>query len=113
VKPVGDEAVGYKALMLQHGFGKFAVHAAIERYVYAKRKGAGKAEEIGELLYNRGLIGAMLGVEGIHSREIRQKAPDRRTKPRRGGTPPHPFFVIRIGMNGTGHAGSSSHRPLG
>jgi branched-chain amino acid transport system substrate-binding protein len=65
VKPAGEDAVGYKALMLQHGSGKFPVHAAIERYVYVKRKGAGKAEEIGELLYNRGLIGAMLGVEGI------------------------------------------------
>jgi branched-chain amino acid transport system substrate-binding protein len=65
VKPAGHDAVGYKSLMLQHGSGKFPVHAAVERYVYAKRKGSGKAEEIGELLYNRGLIGAMLGVEGI------------------------------------------------
>ena len=65
VKPARDDAVGYKALMLQHGSGKYQVHAAIERYVYAKRKGSGKADEIGELLYNRGLIGAMLGVEGI------------------------------------------------
>ena len=71
VKPAGDDAVGYKALMLQHGSGKFPVHVAIERYVYVKRKGAGKAEEIGELLYNRGLIGAMLGVEGI--RKAQQK----------------------------------------
>jgi branched-chain amino acid transport system substrate-binding protein len=65
VKPARDDAVGYKALMLQHGSGKYQVHAAIERYVYARRKGSGKMDEIGELLYNRGLIGAMLGLEGI------------------------------------------------
>ena len=65
VKPAGDAAIGYKALMLQHGAGRYPVHAAIERHVHAKGKGAGKVEEIGEVLYNRGLITAMLGVEGI------------------------------------------------
>jgi branched-chain amino acid transport system substrate-binding protein len=65
VKPAGDDATGYKALMLQHGSGKFRVHADIERYVYGKGKGSAKAEEIGQILYNRGLVGAGLGVEGI------------------------------------------------
>jgi branched-chain amino acid transport system substrate-binding protein len=65
VRPAGDDAISYKALMLQHGSGKFPVHANIQQYVYAKGKGLAKAEEIGEVLYNRGLIGAMLGVEGI------------------------------------------------
>jgi branched-chain amino acid transport system substrate-binding protein len=64
VAPAGDDAKGYKALML-HWSGKFRVHADIERYVYAKGKGSGKTVQIGEVLYNRGLIGAMLGVEGI------------------------------------------------
>jgi branched-chain amino acid transport system substrate-binding protein len=67
VRPAGNAATGYKALMLQHGSGKFAVHADIERYVYAKGKGSGKEEEIGQVLYNRGLVGAMLGVEGIRA----------------------------------------------
>jgi branched-chain amino acid transport system substrate-binding protein len=71
VKPAGEEAKGYKALMLQHGSGKFSVHANIQRYVYAKGKGLAKPEEIGEVLYNRGLIGGMLGVEGI--RKAQQK----------------------------------------
>jgi branched-chain amino acid transport system substrate-binding protein len=65
VAPAGADAVGYKALMLQHGSGRFTVHGDIERHVYAKGKGSAKREEIGEVLYNRGLIGAMLGVEGI------------------------------------------------
>jgi branched-chain amino acid transport system substrate-binding protein len=65
VRPAGDDANGYKSLMLQHGSGKFPVHTDIERYVYSKGKGSGKVEDIGQVLYNRGLIGAMLGVEGI------------------------------------------------
>ena len=71
VRPAGDDAKGYKSLMLQHGSGKFPVHASIQRHVYAKGKGLAKSEEIGEVLYNRGLIGAMLGVEGI--RKAQQK----------------------------------------
>ena len=51
--------------MLQHGSGKFPVHADIERYVCAKGKGSAKADEIGQVLYNRGLVESMLGVEGI------------------------------------------------
>src|SRR5207342_2996812 len=39
VTPAGDQAAGYKALMLQHGAGKFPVHADVEKYVYAKGKG--------------------------------------------------------------------------
>jgi branched-chain amino acid transport system substrate-binding protein len=53
--------------MLQHGSGKFPVHAEIERLVYAKGNGSGRRDEVGEVLYNRGLIGAMLGVEAIRT----------------------------------------------
>jgi len=65
VRPAGADAVGYKSLMLQHGSGKFAVHSEIERYVYGRGKGSAQADEIGEALYNRGLIAAVLGVEAI------------------------------------------------
>ena len=34
------------------------------KYVYDKGQGTGKKEEVGEVLYNRGLVSAMLGVEG-------------------------------------------------
>lgn len=71
VLPAGDDAIGYKSLMLQHGSGKFAVHADIERYVYAEGKGSAKPGEIGTVLYNRGLIGAVLGVEGIRKAQER------------------------------------------
>lgn len=71
VRPAGADAIGYKSLMLQHGSGKFPVHADIERYVYARGEGLAKPEEIGEVLYNRGLIGAMLGVEAIRKAQER------------------------------------------
>ena len=66
VIPAGDQAIGYKALMLQHPAGKFAVHADIDKYVVAKNKSAG-ADTVGQVLYNRGLINSMLGVEAIRT----------------------------------------------
>ena len=38
VTPAGDQSTGYKALMLQHGAGKFKVHADLEKLVLAKGK---------------------------------------------------------------------------
>lgn len=67
VEPAGEQAIGYKALMLQHGAGKFAVHANIEKHLYAKSKGAADREDVGKVLYNRGLVNAMLGVEAIRT----------------------------------------------
>jgi branched-chain amino acid transport system substrate-binding protein len=67
VRAAGDDAKGYKAMALQYGAGKFQVHRDIERYVYAKGKGSGKPEEIGQGLYNIGLAGAVLGTEGIRN----------------------------------------------
>jgi len=66
VAPAGDQAVGYKALMLQHGAGEFAVHAEIKKHVGAKGKQMGK-EDFGQVLYNRGMVNAMLGVEAIRT----------------------------------------------
>jgi branched-chain amino acid transport system substrate-binding protein len=51
--------------MLQHGAGKFPVHADMEKYLYAKGKGASEPGKVGEVLYNRGMVNAMLGVEAI------------------------------------------------
>ncbi len=64
VTPAGDQAIGYKALMLQHGAGESAVHADIKKHVGAKGKQLGK-EDFAQVLYNRGVVNAMLGVEGI------------------------------------------------
>jgi branched-chain amino acid transport system substrate-binding protein len=67
VTPAGDQSVGYKALMLQHGAQKAPVHADIEKHVYAKGKGITEKDKIGEVLYNRGVVNAMLGVEAIRT----------------------------------------------
>ncbi len=67
VTPAGEDSVGYKALMLQHGAQKTAVHADVEKYLYAKGKGSTEKDKVGEVLYNRGLVNAMLGVEAIRT----------------------------------------------
>ena len=64
VTPAGDDAKGYKALMLQHGAGKYKVHEDIKKHVLDKGKGLAK-EDFGQVLYNRGVVNAMLGVEAI------------------------------------------------
>jgi branched-chain amino acid transport system substrate-binding protein len=66
VTPAGDKATGYKALLLQHPAGKFAVHADIEKHVYAKGQGVGK-DTLGQVLFNRGLIDSLIGSEAIRT----------------------------------------------
>lgn len=65
VLPAGADAKGYNALALQHSAGQTAVHADILKYVYGRSKGAGQKEDVGQVLYNRGMINAMLLVESI------------------------------------------------
>ena len=67
VIPAGEKAAGYKALMLQHPGGKFAVYADLEKFVIAPGKSLAKPDEIGSVLYNRGLINSMLGTESIRT----------------------------------------------
>ena len=72
VLAAGDAANGYKALTF-HGVGKdFPVFADIQKYVVDAGKAAGAGDQIGTVLYNRGLYAAMLAAEaaktaqGIH-----------------------------------------------
>jgi branched-chain amino acid transport system substrate-binding protein len=66
VTPAGDQATGYKALLLQHPAGKFAVHADLEKFVVSTGKSMAK-DDFAQVLYNRGLINSMLGVEAIRT----------------------------------------------
>jgi branched-chain amino acid transport system substrate-binding protein len=66
VTPAGDQSTGYKALLLQHPGGKFKVHEDLEKFVISKDKSAGK-DTFAHVLYNRGIINSMLGVEGIRT----------------------------------------------
>lgn len=66
VKDVGAGAKGYNALMLQHGpEPKSKVVQDILKLVHAKGEGTGPKDEVGDVLYMRGVISSMLGVEGI------------------------------------------------
>ena len=67
VRPAEGGAKGYNAVTLQHSAGKFKVHEDLKKFVYDKNKGAAKWDEVGEILYNRGMINAMLGVEAIRT----------------------------------------------
>jgi branched-chain amino acid transport system substrate-binding protein len=65
VLPAGDGAKGYNALVFLAPAGKGQVHNDIVKYVYDQGQGTGKKEDIGEVLYNRGMVSAMFGVEAV------------------------------------------------
>ncbi len=66
VKDVGEGAKGYSGLALQHGAEPNAkVVKDVLDLVHAKGQGTGPKEEVGEVLYMRGLIAGMLAVEGV------------------------------------------------
>jgi branched-chain amino acid transport system substrate-binding protein len=67
VLPAEDGAKGYTALALQHGAGTFKVHEDVFKHLYDKNKGAAKKDEVGHVLYNRGMTNAMLGIEAIRT----------------------------------------------
>ncbi len=71
VVPVGEGAKGYNALAFQAGAGQVGVHQDILKHVYAKGQGTGKQEDVGQVLYNRGMIHAMLAVEGVRQAQKR------------------------------------------
>ena len=67
VIPAGDGAIGYKSGAMHAAGPVAAVHQDIFKYLYDKSKGAAKREEVGQVLYNRGMINAALVVEAIHT----------------------------------------------
>jgi branched-chain amino acid transport system substrate-binding protein len=72
VKDVGDGAKGYNALALQHGAEPNAkVTKDILALVHDKGQGTGPKEEVGQVLYMRGVSAAMLSVEGVRRAQER------------------------------------------
>jgi branched-chain amino acid transport system substrate-binding protein len=67
VVPAGDGAKGYKGATFHAPGTTFKVHSEIVKHVYDKGKGAGRKEEMGSPLYNRGLVNAMLSAEAIRT----------------------------------------------
>jgi branched-chain amino acid transport system substrate-binding protein len=72
VKDVGDGAKGYNALTLQHGAEPNSkVVQEMLKLVHDKGQGTGPKDEVGTVLYMRGLKAAMLSVEGVRRAQER------------------------------------------
>ncbi|TSE23451.1 Periplasmic binding protein [Tepidimonas sediminis] len=72
VKDVGAGAKGYNAVTMQHGAEPNAAFIKeILDKVHAKGQGTGPKEEVGQVLYVRGAISAMLAVEGVRRAQER------------------------------------------
>ena len=72
VKDVADGAKGYNAVTMQHGAEPNSkVVKDIMTMVHSKGAGTGPKDEVGQVLYMRGAMSAMLGVEGVRSAQDR------------------------------------------
>ncbi len=63
VLPAGAAANGYKSLQLHNTGSDFPIYGDLQTYVVDKGLAAGAGDQLGTVLYNRGLYGAMLAVE--------------------------------------------------
>ncbi|RKT24322.1 branched-chain amino acid transport system substrate-binding protein [Roseovarius halotolerans] len=65
VKAAGDRANGYKALTFHNIGSNYPIYDDIQKYVVDTGKAAGAGDQIGSVLYNRGMYAAMLAAEAI------------------------------------------------
>ena len=65
VKPAGDRADGYKALTFHNLGSDYPVYDDIQKHVVDTGNAAGAGDNIGTVLYNRGMYAAMLAAEAI------------------------------------------------
>ena len=71
VIPAGDGAIGYKSGTF-HGAGSgYQVHDDIVKHIYGGDATKAKANNLGEVLYNRGVVNAMFGVEAIRTAQAK------------------------------------------
>ena len=72
VKDVADGAKGYNAITIQHGAEPNSdIVKILLAQVHGKGQGTGPKEEVGQVLYLRGVMSAMIGIEGIRSAQER------------------------------------------
>ena len=72
VKDVADGAKGYNAVTMQHGAEPDSkVVKDVMTMVHGKGQGTGPKDEVGQVLYMRGAMSAMLGIEGIRAAQER------------------------------------------
>ena len=67
VLPVGEAAHGYKAMTFHNVGSDFPVYADLKKYVYDAGKAAGAGDQMGTVLYNRGIYAAMLAAEAART----------------------------------------------
>ncbi|MBO9450696.1 ABC transporter substrate-binding protein [Tropicibacter sp. R16_0] len=65
VLPAGDAANGYKAITFHNVGSDFPVFDDIKKHVIDAGKAAGAGDQVGTVLYNRGLYAAMLAAEAV------------------------------------------------
>ncbi|WP_435140048.1 ABC transporter substrate-binding protein [Pseudopelagicola sp. nBUS_19] len=63
VLPAGDKANGYKALTFHNVGRDFPIFEDIQKHVVDLGKAAGAGDQVGNVLYNRGMYAAMLAAE--------------------------------------------------
>ena len=72
VKDVAEGAKGYNAITIQHGAEPNSdIVKFLLAQVHAKGQGTGPKEEVGQVLYLRGVMSAMIGIEGIRAAQER------------------------------------------
>jgi branched-chain amino acid transport system substrate-binding protein len=72
VKDVAEGAKGYNAITIQHGAEPNSdIVKSLLAQVHGKGQGTGPKEEVGQVLYLRGVMSAMIGIEGIRSAQER------------------------------------------
>ena len=72
VKDVADGAKGYNAITIQHGAEPNSdIVKTMLTQIHGKGQGTGPKEAVGQVLYLRGVMSAMIGIEGIRSAQER------------------------------------------
>jgi len=72
VKDVADGAKGYNAVTIQHGAEPNSdIVKTLLAQLHSKGQGTGPKEEVGQVLYLRGVMSAMIGIEGIRAAQER------------------------------------------
>ncbi len=67
VIPAGKGATGYKSATFHGAGANWKVHQDIVKYVYGGDEAKARANKLGEVLYNRGLVNAMFSVEAVRT----------------------------------------------
>ena len=63
VLPAGEGANGYKSLTFHNIGSDYPIYADLQQYVVGAGKAAGAGDQLGTVLYNRGMYAAMLAAE--------------------------------------------------